>query len=70
MKNVKNELISKDPVRLKLVMARNNAFNNDVIIGYTLMIGHWSSMPGLEKSPCRVKSNFKQYENKGVRKMK
>ena len=44
------ELINRGSVRLKLVMSRNNAFNNDVII--RLYFNDWpliQSMPGFGK---------------------
>ena len=47
---LRNELISKGSVRLKLVMSRNNAFNNDAII--RLYHDDWvliQSMPGFGK---------------------
>ena len=67
---LRNELISKGSVRLKLVMARNNAFNNDVII--RLYFNDWpliQSMPGFgKKAHAELKHILNNMKIKGVRK--
>ena len=65
-----NELISKGSVRLKLVMSRNNAFNNDVIM--RLYFNDWpliQSMQGFgKKAHAELKTILNNMKVKGVRK--
>ena len=67
---LRNELISKGSVRLKLVMARNNAFNNDTII--RLYFNDWpliQSMQGFgEKRHAELKAILNSMKIKGVTK--
>ena len=67
---LRNELISKGSVRLKLVMSRNNAFNNDVIM--RLYFNDWpliQSMQGFgEKAHKELKAILNAMKVKGVKK--
>lgn len=69
---LRNELIRKGSVRLKLVMAKNNAFNNDAII--RLYFNDWQliqSMPGFgKKAHEELKSILNAMKVKGVKKWK
>ena len=66
------ELINKGSVTLKLVMSRNNAFNNDVII--RLYHDDWpliQSMQGFgKKRHAELKAILNAMKVKGVKKWK
>ena len=69
---LRNELIRKGSVRLKLVLSRNDAFNNDTII--RLYFNDWpliQSMPGFgKKAHAELKHILNNMKIKGVRKWK
>lgn len=67
---LRNELINKGSVRLKLVLSRNDAFNNDAII--RLYFNDWTliqSMQGFgEKAHAELKAILNDMKIKGVKK--
>jgi len=67
---LRNELIKKGSVRLKLVLSRNDAFNNDVII--RLYYDDWAliqSMQGFgKKRHAELKAILNAMKVKEVRK--
>lgn len=67
---LRNELIRKGSVRLKLVLSRNDAFNNDVII--RLYYDDWAliqSMQGFgKKAHAELKKILNNMKIKGVKK--
>ena len=69
---LRNELIKKGSVRLKLVLSRNDAFNNDTII--RLYFNDWpliQSMYGFgEKRHAELKKILNNMKIKGVKKCK
>ena len=71
-KMLRNELIRKGSVRLKLVLSRNDAFNNDTII--RLYFNDWTviqNMQGFgEKRHAELKAILNAMKVKGVKKWK
>lgn len=67
---LRNEIKSKGSVRLKLVLSRNDAFNNDAII--RLYFNDWQliqSMPGFgKKRHAELKAILNDMKIKEVRK--
>jgi hypothetical protein len=69
-KMLRNELIKKGSVRLKLVLSRNDAFNNDAIM--RLYLNDWSLIQKMygfgKKAHAELKAILDNMKIKGVKK--
>jgi len=58
---LRNELISKGSVRLKLVLSRNDAFNNDTII--RLYFNDWPLIQSMQGFGIKAHAELKKILN-------